>query len=61
MRLKDLVTVGFAAHRAARAVATDSITAPARRRLFDWSIDIDATDAQVARREKLVQLVNCQY
>ncbi|WP_162941590.1 DUF1360 domain-containing protein [Desertimonas flava] len=61
MKLRDLVTVGFAAHRAARAVATDSITKPLRDRLEVWSIDIEASDAQVARREKLVQLVRCQY
>jgi len=54
-----LVTAALAAHRGARAIAEDDIAQPFRDRLKVWSIDVDATDAQVARREWLVKLVEC--
>lgn len=57
----DIVLAALAAHRAARAVAVDTITQPLRERLEEWSVTDGISDRQLAVREKVVELVHCPH
>jgi hypothetical protein len=52
--LEEIVVLGLASNRLARAVAVDEITAPARRAVERWAAGRDSAAA-----EKVAQLVSC--
>lgn len=57
----ETIVAGLAGHRAARALSIDDITEAFREKVLNWSIDIDATDAQVKRRGYIADLIHCPH
>ena len=59
--MRTLIVAAFAAHRAARALTIEKISIRLRTLILNWSIDVDASDAELARRWWINELFKCPH